>query len=252
MDFEVAENVRVHDSYTLLKLRPAASAAMPPMIPGQFVQVAVPDAPHTMLRRPISVNNVEDGCLWLLIRHAGEGTRTLASMQPGRVLNLLLPLGNGFAMPHDTGCRPLLVGGGVGIAPMLFMAKRLCETGIRPDVLIGARTASDLLQLDELRRYATVHISTDDGSCGEPGVVTLNSCLGNSWDVIYCCGPTPMMRAVARHARHNGIRCYVSLENMMACGIGACLCCVEKTVRGNVCVCTEGPVFDIDMLTWED
>jgi len=266
--FRVAANERLHECYSLLKLKPLGQACgcgihnsadrrdtteiIGEIRPGQFVQVAIPDAPHTFLRRPISVNNVEDGMLWLLVRRAGEGTGHLASIPVGQKLDLLLPLGNGFTLPDSSLSHPLLVGGGVGIAPMLYLAKCLNATGIRPEILIGARTAADLLQVDELQRYGTVHISTDDGSRGQHGVVTANSCLEERRDIIYCCGPTPMMHAVARYARHNNIPCFVSLENMMACGLGACLCCVEKTVHGNVCVCTDGPVFDINELNWED
>ncbi|MCH5245101.1 MAG: dihydroorotate dehydrogenase electron transfer subunit, partial [Muribaculaceae bacterium] len=93
-------------------------------------------------------------------------------------------------------------------------------------------------------------ISTEDGTAGQSGLVTTNSAFTREWDMVFCCGPAPMMKAVAAICRKQGIECEVSLENMMACGVGACLCCVEKTVKGNVCVCTEGPVFNIKELTW--
>lgn len=118
--------------------------------------------------------------------------------------------------------------------------------------LLGARTGNDLLELEDFKRYGEVYITTEDGSMGEKGFVTQHTLLqARSFSRISVCGPKPMMVAVAKYAMHAGIPCEVSLENMMACGLGACLCCVEKTVRGNVCVCKEGPVFDIKDLTWE-
>lgn len=251
-DLRVISNQQLHHSYSLLKLSPVDNKPLPEIKPGQFVQVSIPDTNGVMLRRPISVNNVTDNTLWLLIRRAGAGTETLANLAPDAVLNLLLPLGNGFTLPTSRDTRALLVGGGVGIAPMLYLGHCMLADGIIPNFLIGARSQSDLLQLDELRQLGPVYISTDDGSAGHPGVVTQNPELSRQWDVIYCCGPAPMMHAVARHARAAGTDCYVSLENTMACGIGACLCCVEDTVNGNVCVCTEGPVFNINQLKWQD
>ncbi len=104
--------------------------------------------------------------------------------------------------------------------------------------------------MKEFEAVGKVHLSTEDGSAGEKGLVTKHSVLDGKIDRIFCCGPSPMMKAVAGIAREKGIDCEVSLENMMACGLGACLCCVENTVKGNVCVCTEGPVFNIEMLNW--
>jgi dihydroorotate dehydrogenase electron transfer subunit len=120
-----------------------------------------------------------------------------------------------------------------------------------PIYLLGARTQEDLLQLSQFQRYGEVYITTEDGSMGEKGFVTQHSILQNaSFDRISVCGPKPMMQAVAKYARQKEVPCEVSLENLMACGLGACLCCVEKTIRGNVCVCKEGPVFNINDLTW--
>ena len=149
------------------------------------------------------------------------------------------------------GEKVLLVGGGVGVAPLLEYGKMLKEQGANPVFLLGARTADDLLLLDHFQAISTVYVTTEDGSAGEQGFVTQHSILrAQHFDRISCCGPKPMMMSVARYARQTSTPCEVSLENMMACGLGACLCCVEKTVKGNVCVCTEGPVFNIDDLTW--
>lgn len=124
--------------------------------------------------------------------------------------------------------------------------------GIEPTFLLGARSASDLLQLDLFGKYGRVYITTEDGTAGEQGFVTNHSILNNEhFDRIATCGPKPMMMAVARYAAKAGVDCEVSLENMMACGLGACLCCVEKTVEGNLCVCKDGPVFNIKQLLWQ-
>lgn len=254
MDFTVVENHQLHKLYSLLVLTPADGTKLPTIAPGQFVQVAIDDSPTTYLRRPISINFVDEekNHLWLLVRKAGEGTSHLMAKSVGSTVNLLLPLGNGFSTPADKTQPVLLIGGGVGVAPLLYFGKKLKENGYKPEFLLGARNVSDLLQVDEFKKYGNVHLSTDDGSEGEHGVVTQHSVMAtsNGYSRYYCCGPAPMMKAVARKAKENSVDCEVSLENMMACGVGACLCCVEKTVRGNVCVCTEGPVFDIEQLTW--
>lgn len=220
--------------------------------PGQFVQVLVENSPATFLRRPISINFVDaaKGELWLMVQIKGEGTEHLSGLRPGDMLNLLFPLGNGFSMPRQ-GERVLLVGGGVGVAPLLYFGKRLKDEGFEPTFLLGARSAGGLLEAPLFRNYGRVMVTTEDGSEGEQGFVTQHSVLAEHFDRICVCGPKPMMMAVARHAGQNGIECEVSLENMMACGLGACLCCVEKTVSGNVCACTDGPVFNIKQLTWQ-
>lgn len=149
------------------------------------------------------------------------------------------------------GTRYLLVGGGVGTAPLLYLGQELAARGCRPTFLLGGRSANDLLQLDHFRRFGEVCLTTEDGSAGERGFVTQHSLWQQaSYDRICTCGPKPMMIAVARLAREKGIPCEASLENLMACGLGACLCCVEDTTEGNVCVCQEGPVFSTDKLKW--
>lgn len=252
MDFKVVENRRLHTMYSLLRLTPADGAPVPDARPGQFVQVAVDGSKTTFLRRPISINFIDRRTneLWLLVRKAGAGTERLCEYSVGDPLNLIIPLGNGFSVPHKSDSRVLLIGGGVGVAPLLEFGNVLRNSGFAPEFLLGARSENDLLELDCFRSVGPVHVSTDDGSAGHKGVVTLNPVLSQAWDYIYCCGPAPMMKAVAAVAREIGADCEVSLENMMACGIGACLCCVENTVKGNVCVCTEGPVFNINQLTW--
>lgn len=251
IDLTVRQTVHVHERYVLLKL--THEEPLPEMLPGQFVEVRVDDVPSTFLRRPISIHFVdrEKNELWLLVAAVGDGTRRLARLQPGDTLNCVLPLGNGFTMPQSADERLLLVGGGVGVAPLLYMGAEMLQQGCEPTFLLGARSQKDLLMLDEFRKYGRVLVTTEDGSEGERGFVTNHSILAKEqFTRIATCGPKPMMVAVARMADKLGIACEASLENMMACGVGACLCCVEKTTEGNLCVCKEGPVFDTKRLLW--
>ena len=250
-DFQIVENLRISASYSLLKLKPTDAAIVSNAKAGQFAQVATPDN-ATFLRRPISICNVDsEGMLWLLVRRAGAGTEAIIEAPESGYLNLILPLGNGFTI-EGKGRRRLLIGGGVGVAPLLYLGKKLKEAGVEPSFLLGARSEADLLLLDEFLKIGEVAISTEDGSKGSKGLVTANPILERDFDTYYCCGPMPMMKAVAKIARDKGTDCEVSLENVMGCGIGACLCCVEKTTEGNLCVCKEGPVFNINKLLWQD
>ena len=235
----------------LLKVTIPSGSTFPSMHPGQFVQILVENSPGTFLRRPISIHFVDEmkNELWLLVQKVGDGTQRICETKPGETLDIILPLGNSFSLPEKKNEKLLLIGGGVGIAPMLFLGKKVKENGLEPHFLLGGRSKNDLLQLDEFQKYGKVHTTTEDGSAGEKGFVTHHSILKNDFDFIYTCGPKPMMMAVAKFAQERGIECEVSLENLMACGFGACLCCVEKTTRGNVCTCTEGPVFNIKELT---
>lgn len=251
LDLRVKSVEKVGGRYSLLKL--THEQPLPEMVPGQFVEVRVDNSPSTFLRRPISINFVDRDAneLWLLVAAIGEGTRHITTLKPGDTLNCVLPLGNGFTMPKSSSNRVLLVGGGVGVAPLLYMGAEMKRNGIEPTFLLGARSAADLLEIDLFRRYGRVCITTEDASEGEKGFVTNHSVLGEKFDMIATCGPKPMMVAVARYAYKAGVECEASLENMMACGLGACLCCVEKTTEGNLCVCKEGPVLNIKKLLWQ-
>ena len=234
----------------LLRLR--AETTLPDIVPGQFVQVRVDGSPSTYLRRPISIHAVDFGKneIMLLVQQVGEGTRHLAAAKEGDIINLVLPLGNGFLFP-EKGERCLLVGGGIGIAPLYYFAKVLGEKGIQPILLLGGKTETDLIRLADYQQFGDVFVTTEDGSLGEKGFVTMHSVwTERQYDKIYVCGPKPMMKAVAKLASTKGTWCEVSLENLMACGLGACLCCVEDTVDGHVCVCKEGPVFNTRRLKW--
>lgn len=257
LDLVVTDNVQLNDNYFLLKLTTSDKSELPEALPGQFVEVKVDNSPTTFLRRPISVNFIDKVTneLWLLVQKIGDGTRKMSEYKKGDDINLLLPLGNSFSLPEKTSEKSelLLVGGGVGTAPMLFWGAVLASQGYKPKFLLGARSKKDLLQLDDFAKYGELYCTTEDGSFGEKGYVTNHSVLNNkNFSKIYTCGPKPMMIAVAKYAHANNIECEASLENTMACGFGTCLCCVENTKRGNVCVCTEGPVFNTKELKWID
>lgn len=252
LDLTVTENTRLHVNYVLLKL--TSSTELPEMLPGQFAEIRVDGSSSTFLRRPISINFVDRAKneVWFLIQLVGDGTKRLAEARIGETINVVLPLGNGFTMPEKGSDKLLLVGGGVGTAPMLYLGEQLALNGCKPTFLLGARSSQDLLQLDQFAAYGDVYTTTEDGSHGEKGYVTQHSILEKvNFEQIYTCGPKPMMVAVAKYAEKNQINCEVPLENKMACGVGACLCCVENTDEGHLCVCKEGPVFNINKLLWQ-
>lgn len=252
LDLVVSENIQLNDNYVLLKM--TAPTELPDMLPGQFAELEVEGSSKTFLRRPISINFIDkdNNEVWFLIQLVGDGTRHLATVKRGQTINVILPLGNSFTMPENASERLLLVGGGVGTAPMLFLGEQLSKKGFTPNFLLGARSQNDLLQLDEFTQYGNVFTTTEDGSMGEKGYVTQHSLLSTqTFNKIYTCGPKPMMMAVAKYAKTNNIECEVSLENTMACGFGVCLCCVENTTEGHICVCKEGPVFNIKKLLWQ-
>ena len=248
IDFEVIEK-QSFPRAALLRLK--SDVPLPEIRGGQFVNVRVDGCEKAYLRRPISIHDVDyqKNTIDLLIQEKHEGTKTLCALPVGAKVNMVLPLGNGFTLPEKDD-NVLLVGGGIGIAPLLYFAKK-CNYLQNINFLLGGRTQDDLMLLNRFKDEGDVFITTNDGSMGEKGFVTDHS-LWKTMKInkIYACGPMPMMKAVAKVAREKGIWCEVSLENQMACGIGACLCCVENTKEGNLCVCKEGPVFNIERLLW--
>jgi dihydroorotate dehydrogenase electron transfer subunit len=247
---KVVDNKQIKKDFFVIEL--AAEGKIPEIKPGQFVEVKVEDSPGTFLRRPFSVHDVDydKNSIKLLVQVVGNGTQTLSGMVPGDQLNLIYPLGKCFSLP-DEGERSLLIGGGCGIAPLLYLGKFLKNNGFVPDILVGFRNSERILEYSEYKEIGEVFITTEDGSEGEKGFVTDHSVLtSRNYDMIYCCGPEVMMKAVAKYCKKNHIACEVSLENLMGCGIGACLCCVVETVNGNKSTCTEGPVFNINDLKW--
>lgn len=245
-------------NYTLLNQRHftielLAPEKLPVILPGQFAQVLVEGSPTTFLRRPFSIHAVDyaKNTIRLLIQIKGEGTRHLGQLREGDLLNVIYPLGNAFSIP--TVKNVLLVGGGCGVAPLLFLAQFLHQQQIRPTILVGFRTRDEVAEIEEYAQYGEVFITTDDGTAGEKGLVIDHPLFHQQnfpFEKIFCCGPDPMMKAVAQIAKNRHTDCEVSLENTMACGFGVCLCCVTPTDKGNERVCVEGPVFNINRLQW--
>jgi dihydroorotate dehydrogenase electron transfer subunit len=249
-DFFVRNNKRLNRDFFVLDLE--AGNPLPEIKPGQFVQVKVEGNQNTFLRRPFSVHDVDYkwNTLKLLIQIAGSGTETLSRLKINDKINLIYPLGNSFTVP-SYGENVLLAGGGCGIAPLLFLGKSIGSAGLRPDILLGFRNKARIIESEEYRQIGQVFLTTEDGSEGEKGLVTDHDILkSRKYDRIYCCGPESMMKALADFSRQRNITCEVSLENLMACGIGACLCCVVDTVKGNLCTCIDGPVFNTNQLKW--
>lgn len=222
---------------------------LPEMLPGQFVEVTVSRA-NVLLNRPFSIFNYTPEKLELLVKRLGRGSEALGECVRGEELRVIAPLGHGFTLP-DTRKDVLLIGGGVGVAPLYYLARELNARGIKPTLIYGERTEPDSHICKLLSKVANLEICTDDGSCGMHGFVTGHPALTEqNYDLVQVCGPKPMMAAVYNIVKMRGLEAEFSLENKMACGLGACLCCVENTSTGNRCVCTDGPVFRKEELAW--
>lgn len=250
-DFEIVYNLRLNKDYFILKLK--CEDDLPAILPAQFAEVHIDNSVSTFLRRPISIHDVnyDKNTITLLIRIAGKGTEKLSEKKTGEYINLIYPLGNSFSLPLQD--KVLLVGGGCGVAPMLYTAKYFMQFGFMPTLLLGYRDKESILRPEKFGKYGNVFYTTEDGSFGEKGTVAEHSILNSDifeFRKIYACGPEAMLKIIAAKAKSKNTECEVSLENMMACGIGACLCCVQNTVNGHKCVCTEGPVFNTKEIIW--
>lgn len=217
---------------------------------GQFIGV-YPRDKSTLLPRPISICEADEGKLRIVFRIAGKGTREFASYKEGDEVEILGLLGNGFPVEEAGGKRVVLLGGGIGIPPMVELARELSKIGAFVTVIAGYRDGNLFLK-EDLEKYGEVLIATEDGSAGVKGnVLTVMEERGLEADMLMACGPMPMLRAVKRYSEERGIRAWISLEERMACGVGACLGCVCRTKRTdphshvkNARICTDGPVFD--------
>lgn len=219
--------------------------------PGQFVSVYTKDA-SKLLPRPISICeiNKEDKSLRLVYRVTGDktGTKEFSALKAGDTVPVIGPLGNGFPYEEAEGKKVFLMGGGIGVPPILELAKQIkCQ---KKQIVVGYRDADNFLK-EEFEANGELYISTEDGSVGTKGnVMNAIEAHGLEADMIFACGPTPMLRAIKAYAQERGITCYISLEERMACGIGACLACVCKTKEldahsnvHNKRICKDGPVF---------
>lgn len=236
------------DIYDLRVRTDAARAA----VPGQFAGI-FPPSDAKILMRPISIceADAEKGEIRFVYRIAGEGTKLIATLKEGDSVDLLSVLGNGFPVEAAEGKKVAVMGGGIGIPPMLYTCRKLLGKAKETEIYLGYRN-NDTFLASEFEPYGTVNVVSEDGSTAYKGnVLDALKERGYAPEVIFACGPMPMLRAIKKYAEENGCTAYISLEERMACGVGACLGCVAKTVKkdehshvNNTRVCTEGPVFD--------
>lgn len=241
--FTIISNERVAQKTWRMVLKGDTSAFT---TPGQFANIALAGK---YLRRPISVCDYDAETLTLLYDVVGEGTAQMSEMKSGEELNILTGLGNGFDITADCK-RPLLVGGGIGVAPLLNLAKAMREAGKEPEVVLGFNTADDVVLEKELTElgFRTI-VTTADGSYGIKGFVT-DALRGENmiYDYFYACGPLPMMRALCNELPISG---QLSLDERMACGFGICMCCSLETRNCAKRICKDGPVFLKEELIWK-
>lgn len=248
----VRANERVAEGVGLLVLEAPHTAGV--IAPGQFVHLRIAEGADFILRRPFSVYRAADGRLEILYQVLGRGTRALAQTPAGAVMDLIGPLGHGWQIPEGI-THALVVAGGLGAAPMGMLVEELARRGVAATLAHGAPSADRLLARDLFEATCRrTEVATDDGSVGLCGFVTALTdglIAADRPDVVYVCGPEPMQRIVAAQAASAGVPCQVSLERLMACGVGACLSCVVTTVHGRKRACVDGPVFDAAEVVWD-
>lgn len=251
---KIIDNIEVAKGF--YKMRLASGYLAKNSRPGQFTEIKCSESGEPFLRRPFGVHKILPGGIEILYEVIGKGTKGLSAKRKGSFLDVIGPLGNGFTLPRP-GRPALLIAGGMGVAPILSLAEAISKKGIRPYVMIGARTKSHILCEKDFRRLGCfVMTSTEDGSGGHKGYVTdmmrhLLLILGCRLSGVYACGPHPMLKAVAHIAESSGVGCQVSMEERMACGVGVCLGCPVKMASGGYkMVCKDGPVFNAGEIAW--
>ena len=221
--------------------------------PGQFIEI-YPKSDSLLLPRPISICeiNKDNNSIRIVYRIAGNGTKEFSQYNSGDNITIVGPCGNGFPIDLAKDKSVFCIGGGIGIPPMIGTAQALLDVSKKTTLISGYR--DELFLDEEAKKCGDLYVATEDGSAGSKGNV-LNAINDNKLtaDIIFACGPMPMLRALAEYARNNNIECYISLEERMACGVGACLGCITKTKHvddhskvKNTRICTEGPVFNIE------
>lgn len=249
----VLANERVAEGVGLMALH--APRCADHVLPGQFVHLRVATGRESILRRPFSVYRAANERIELLYQVLGSGTLSMTDKEVGDTMDLVGPLGYGWQVADD--CRhALLVAGGLGAAPLAMLAETLAVRGVAVTVALGAPTAERLFGCDVFGSVARqVLCATDDGSRGTRGFVTTiaeQALDSQEFDLVCTCGPEVMERAVVRLAERYGVACQVSLERLMACGIGACLSCVVSTHDGLKRACVDGPVFRAEEVVWDE
>lgn len=225
--------------------------------PGQFFMVRCGEGLEHMLRRPLSIHKIDNEKvatrLAFLYRVVGKGTEWLSGRKTGEPLDLLGPLGKGFSI-HPASKRLLLVAGGIGVAPIAFLAQQVVKDGLEAKLLLGARTSGQLYPKEFLPPEIEIIIATEDGSAGKKGMITDLLPDFTSWaDQVFACGPVLMYRAMASSPKiFNKKPVQISLESRMGCGLGVCYACTVKTKTGLKQVCRDGPVFKLDEIIWDE
>jgi len=223
--------------------------------PGQFLHVKCGDGIDPLLRRPISICDVDlaEETVTLIYRAEGRGTKLLSQKAAGEQVDILGPLGEGFPIAErKSGEKALLIGGGVGVPPLYYLAKELAKRGVEIYAVLGFGTASQVFLAEEFARLGETRLTTMDGSKGTKGLVTdlLDQGYANGWNVLYSCGPLPMLKAIQERYGESGREAYLSIEQRMGCGVGACLACVVKPhpdhcAKSYFKICRDGPVFPL-------
>lgn len=214
--------------------------------PGQFVYIQIGNSSEHMLRRPISIADVDikKSILTLIYKELGEGTRKLSQLRENDPLNMLIPCGNGYKIDQLDMTQALLIGGGIGVPPLYYLAKKLREKGIQVTTVIGFQSKDDVFYEEEFKMLGECYVTTNDGSHGQQGYVT-DSIRQNQpqYDYYFACGPNPMLKAIEVDLEDK--KGFLSLEERMGCGIGACYACVipTKDKKSSKKICQEGPVF---------
>ncbi len=254
LEARIIENRRIAKGFC--KMRLASTYLAKNSKPGQFIEVKCSEGRELLLRRPLGVHRISNGGIDVLYEVIGKGTKSLSAMEKGDLLDIIGPLGKGFDL-FTAKNPPLIVAGGMGVAPLLSLAETLAKKKVKPYVMIGAKTASQMLCDKDFKKLGCfVMVSTEDGSRGHKGYVTdimrhLLILIRCRVSVIYACGPHPMLKAVSHIADSSGIPCQVSMEERMACGVGVCLGCPVKVKSGGYkMVCKDGPVFDSKEIAW--
>lgn len=244
--FKIVSNKKVCQRFYRLCLD--AKAIVKNVKPGQFIHVRVSDGMRPLFRRPFSVFRARKH-VEILYETVGVGTEILAARKPGEYLDVLGPLGNSFSMPLKGTRRVVMIAGGVGVAPLLALSDALAGKGYELILLYGARTKGYVFKMDEFKKNGCkIFIATNDGSVGVKGYVSklfTRIEMDQPLTVVYTCGPHPMLAAVKEFVLKHNLPCEVSCEEVMACGLGACLGCSIKTTEGYKTTCHDGPVFDI-------
>jgi dihydroorotate dehydrogenase electron transfer subunit len=252
IETKILQNEQVNTLWYLLKVKYSLK-----LLPGQFVNVKLNDQIDPFLRRPISVHDWDASKkeLSLLYKVVGKGTKYLSGQPKGANLKILGPLGNTFDLKGlNKDQKVALIGGGIGIAPLLYLGKALAGKGVKFDTYTGYKNKAEVYISPQLKKLSKkVIIATDNGSAGQKGFITdvfQKSIAKNKYDLVFVCGPEIMMKKAVQVCKPAKIDIQVSMESIMGCGIGACMCCVTESLHGYKKVCSDGPVFKPEELGW--